>query len=233
MGLFDFLKPKTIDRAAMDKIARLEPKSTLDQIEKTVFKYLKPQGFKKKGRNFNREVENGIIQVVNFQSGQYPVGGSEIPGLKDNLYGQFTINLGVCVENLFRLQWPNKKSTFYREYDCQIRVRLGQLLHGKDEWWPLTKDSDKAGNDIIKGLSTIGAQWFEGVNTIDKIIAKNGTSPYDTTPRAKLDVALIAWLNDRVAGEKLFREYLDGIPGDKAGQREYVEQLGRDNGIIS
>ncbi|MBL7836023.1 MAG: DUF4304 domain-containing protein [Bacteroidetes bacterium] len=233
MGLFAFLKPKNIDRQAVDKIARLDPKSSLDEIEKVVYEFLKPLGFMKKGRTFNRVIEKGLVQVINFQSGQYPVGNYEIPGLKDNLYGKFTVNLGVCIENLYRFQWPDKKNTFYKEYDCQIRERLEPLMHGVDQWWPLTKDLDKTANEIIQGLSTVGFQWFDGINTIDKIIEKNGTGIYDTSPRAKLDVALVVWFADKQKGTKLFKQYLDNIADDKTKHREYVEQLGRDNGIIN
>jgi len=233
MGVFDFLKPKKIDRAAMDDIVRLDTKSSLDEIQKAVFAILKPQGFKQKGRTFNRQIEKGLIQVINFQSGQYPIGDYEIPGLKDNLYGKFTVNLGVCIEGLYRFQWPDKKNTFYKEYDCQIRERLEPLMNGKDQWWPLVKDLDKTTNEIIQGLSTVGLQWFEGINTLDKVIDKNGKQPYNTTPRAKLDTALIVWFDDKIKGSKLFKEYLDNIADDKTKHREYVEQLGRKNGIIT
>jgi hypothetical protein len=60
-----------------------------DKIENSVFQNLKPLDFKKKGRTFNREAERGIYQVINFQSGQFPIGSQNvIPGLNEN-YCQF------------------------------------------------------------------------------------------------------------------------------------------------
>jgi hypothetical protein len=106
-------------------------------------------------------------------------------------------------------------------------------MRGVDQWWPSTKDLDKTANEIIQGLSTVGFQWLDGINTIDKVIEKNGTENYNTSPRAKLDVALIVWFADKEKGTKLFKQYLDNIADDKTKHREYVVQIGRDNGIIN
>ena len=90
-------------------------KIQLNEIEKSVYSFLKPQGFKKKGRTFNRQTEKGLYQVINFQSGQFPIGGNYvIPGIHESFYGTFTINLGVCIEEIYNLAYPGKPKTFYR-----------------------------------------------------------------------------------------------------------------------
>lgn len=63
---------------------------------------LKEQGFRKRGNTFNRTTEpDGIIHVINFQMGAYkPPGTVEIPGLRPNLYGRFTVNLGIWLPGI-------------------------------------------------------------------------------------------------------------------------------------
>ena len=63
----------------------MEYKEKLDEIQRLIFLDFKPLEFKKRGRTFNRETENGIFQVINFQSGQFPVGKQhKIPNLKND-----------------------------------------------------------------------------------------------------------------------------------------------------
>jgi hypothetical protein len=38
----------------------------LDDIQKALTGFLKPVGFKKKGRTYNRQVGDGLVQVVNL-----------------------------------------------------------------------------------------------------------------------------------------------------------------------
>jgi len=70
----------------------------LDDIQKALTGFLKPVGFKKKGRTYNRHVGDGLVQVVNLQMGQFPIGDYVIPGLRESHYGRFTVNLGVALQ---------------------------------------------------------------------------------------------------------------------------------------
>jgi len=232
MGLFDFLKSKKLSKSTSPDTTKTDFKTSLDLIEKSIFTTLKPLGFKKKGRTFNREIEKGIFQVINFQSGQYPIGPNyEVPGLRENLYGKFTVNLGVCISSLYKLRYPIENKIFYKEYECQIRVRLGPLLKGRDYWWTVEDNITDIIEEINTGILTVGNKWFEGVDSKEKIIENFGIPPYISTPIAKLDVALIVWLEDKDRGTELFNAYLNAIPKGKNGHREYVEELARQLGI--
>jgi hypothetical protein len=66
----------------------------LDDIQKALTGFLKPVGFKKKGRTYNRQVGDSLVQVVNLQMGQFPIGDYAIPGLRESHHGRFTVNLG-------------------------------------------------------------------------------------------------------------------------------------------
>ena len=233
MGLFDIFKRN--DKPKKEKLEQSSTpnfKTLLDEVEKKVFATLKPLGFKKKGRTFNREIEKGIFQVVNFQTGQYPIGQSyEVPGLRENLYGKFVVNLGVCVDSLYRFQYPSENKDFYKEYECQIRTRLCNLTKGQDFWWTINNDTDDIANEINEGLANAGLDWFAGVNTKEKIIKNFGNQPYTSTPSAKLDVALLVWFDDKEKGTELYNQYLHSLPKSKNGHKEYVEELAKEIGI--
>ena len=97
---------------------------------------LKGHGFRKQRHTFNRECEPGLVQVVNFQMGPFdPPGTDEIPGLRENLYGKFAVNLGIFVEELHGQFSHVPRPKFVAEYYCEIRRRLGELMPGEGEYW--------------------------------------------------------------------------------------------------
>ncbi len=230
MGLLDIFKRKNKSEAETENsVTQTDFKTQLDKVEKDVYAKLKSLGFKKNGRTFNRRLEDGIIQVINFQSGQYPIGENYVvPGIRENLYGKFVVNLGVCVESLYQFQSPTETKKYYKEYDCQIRDRLGTLLKGQDYWWTITDDNTKIAEEIIIGLETKGFEWFSGVNTKGKIVSNYGKLPYDASPRAKLDIALIVWFEDKENGSELFREYYNNIQPAKSPHKAYVRDLAKE-----
>lgn len=180
-------------------------KPALDRIERPISKYLKAKGFEKKGRNYNRPAEEGLVQVISFQSGTFPIGKYEIPGLRESKYGQFTINLGIAVPEIRKVAHPNfAVPTFWKEYECQIRDRLGRLLYKKDHWWTITDDMEGISEEIIEGLESKGLPWLDQYNTREKICLT-----YNSTieRRADLDVAIITFLKDPKKGTALFRAY--------------------------
>lgn len=233
LGLFDIFKRREKSESDTEKSATpTDFKTQLDTIEKEVFGKLKPLGFRRNGRAFNRRLDSGLIQVINFQSGQYPIGqGYEIPGLRENLYGKFTVNLGVCIESLYKLEFPTKSRKYYKEYECQIRNRLGVLLTGQDNWWKLTDDNKQIAQEISEGIVTKAFDWFSDVDTKEKITLNNGQFPYDTTPRAKLDTALMVWLDDKAKGSELFKEYYQSIRTTESPHKKYVIDLANELNI--
>lgn len=224
MGLFDFLKkkPDPIEKKVESK--KSNNVEYLNKIQKEVHQYLKPLGFKKRGRTFNRETENGIWQVINFQSGQFPVGENyEIPGIRESLYGKFTINMGVIVKELYEIKNSGKEKAFYQEYDCQIRTRLSQLIWENDDWWNINKEIKKTSEQIIQSLNNEGMDWLDKFETREKICA-NLEKTKNASYTAKLDIALIISQTDKKKGSKLIQEYYDNIDSHK-GHKEYVKKL--------
>lgn len=133
-----------------------------DIIEKTVYAYLKPLGFRKYGRTLHRFVEGDISQVVHLQNGCPQKG----------VYGVLWVNLGIrvpeSVERKFTISEPLKK--YYQEYECNIRTRLGMYVDGKDTEYNLKKDPNKIGKDIVTRLERYVMPVFDTLNSRDAIL---------------------------------------------------------------
>ena len=144
----------------------------LDVVQAGVASFLKPLGFRKKGRTHNRTTEGGLVHVINFQMGAYPVGEHcEIPGFRENLYGMFTVNLGVLLPCVFEVDWQKPLPSFAKEYDCSIRERLGTLAFGSDEWFGLTSDSSAAATELVQLLDKLGLPFLEQFSTYEGVLA--------------------------------------------------------------
>ncbi len=111
----------------------------LDRLQKSLTPQMKRWGFKVRGRTFNRTTDDGLTQVVNLQAGASdPPGTTYIPGLRENLHGWFTVNLGVYVPEVAKHHGGCEAGTFVREYHCCVRARLGSIgPEAKDLWWTI------------------------------------------------------------------------------------------------
>lgn len=203
--------------------------SALDEIQTNVYESVKDLGFRKRGRTLNREAnEKGIFEVINFQAGPYEL-APEIPPFRINLYGKFTVNLGVLIKELYDFVDYHKPTNFYQEHYCHARQRLPVLLYGKDIWWDLTDDTNTKAEIVSDGLRTAGLGFFKLYDTRLKFKENFGRFN-DAPPRARLDVALMVLHSDRVEGERLFREYYSKsditLP-----HRSYLRELARELNI--
>ncbi len=95
-------------------------------IQKQMSRVLRLNGFRQSGRHFNRRTEDGLVHVITFQSG---TGWME---------DEFTVNLGIVIPEFHDAanDWP--QGLYYRDVDCIIRTRLGELdPEPEDLWWPI------------------------------------------------------------------------------------------------
>jgi Domain of unknown function (DUF4304) len=82
-------------------------------------------GFRARGRVLNRRTSDRLTEVVQIQMGSFdPPGTTYVPGLRENRYGKFTINLGVFVPEVAERQGQKPPNSFVREYHCCVRTRL-------------------------------------------------------------------------------------------------------------
>lgn len=114
----------------------------LERLQTHLRPLLKEHGFRGRGRTHNRATPDGLTLVVNFQMGASdPPGTTYVPGLRENLYGLFTVNLGVYVPEVARHHGGGEAKAWVQDYHCAVRTRLGNAGHERqDLWWSLTDD---------------------------------------------------------------------------------------------
>jgi len=139
---------------------------------------LRKLGMRKRGGTFNRAVDpDGIVHVINFQMGAFnPPGTAEIPGLRPDLYGQFTVNLGVWLPDIAETGFDPPKGparTFVHDYNCQIRARIGKLLPERiDTWWQLDLPAQQLTDIVTTALTDYGFPWLARFTAWDAIVAQ-------------------------------------------------------------
>ena len=146
----------------------------LDEILAPIALFLKGQRFRKSGRTFNRQTPEGLVQVINFQMGQFPIGNYVIPGIRENLYGKFTMNLGIVLPCIWRIErhWEPKK--FYQEYECEIRMRLGHIPDDdtSDSWWTISPPYEVISSEIGELLQLHGLSFLDGFSSYGNVLCE-------------------------------------------------------------
>ena len=204
----------------------IDYKKKLDEIQKAVHSELRNDGFKKKGRTHNKVLDNGIVQIVDFQMGKYEFDNAvEIPGLKTNFYGKFTVNIAVFVPELYEKTFNQKPKAFIQEYDCEIRTRINKSTDEQEVWFSLESDYQKTAGLIIDQLKSDVKKWFDRFNNRTKIVTElTQAKEIRFSPREKLCGAIIELDIDRKNGERIFIDYYKSVENGKP-HKKYVEEL--------
>lgn len=104
-----------------------------NQAVKMAHQLLKPLGYKKKGNNFYR-LDGEIGCLLSFQRSMY----------NDSNYIRFTLNIALDAPKIRVFQFPQANADYPSESECIIRLRIGQLLPEKqDYWYEITPDTDE------------------------------------------------------------------------------------------
>jgi hypothetical protein len=211
----------------------------LDEVQNLLTKQLKPLGFVRKGRTFNRTVEDGVVHVINLQTGPYEIGERkplppEIAHLQQDFYGKFTVNLGVFVREIYEKDGI-KSRNFVQESCCCVRDRLGRT-NDKEYWWSLSADAEILANDLSELLIISGLPFLERFGTRKAIIAEwisFNDGPDRLSNIARVDVAvIIAGMGQTSPALTLLSEQVARAAeqGHK-GHVEYVRELSRKLGL--
>jgi hypothetical protein len=116
-------------------MTKSELASTMDELQRLLHPLFKSSGFRKHGRTYNRVTNDGLTQVIGFQMGSFdPPGTTYFRGLRENLYGRFTVNLGVYVPEVARDHGGGEAKSVVHDYNCCIRTRLGRTKDN-EFWW--------------------------------------------------------------------------------------------------
>lgn len=125
---------------------------TFDKLQARLDPMLRQFGFRKHGRTYNRPTPEDLTQVIGFQMGRFdPLPGAmHIPGLRENLYGKFTVNLGIYVPEVARNHGGGEAKSVVQDGNCCIRTRLGRKAD-KELWWKIS-DSEGLVAEISERL---------------------------------------------------------------------------------
>ena len=119
-------------------MAKSEQAKAMDELQSKLRPFLKEHGFRWQARTCNRTTADGLTHVINLQMGRFdPPGTNYIPWFRKNLYGKFTINVGVYVPEVGLAEFGLPTGRFIQEPYCCIRMRLAQLSEKSDIWWNL------------------------------------------------------------------------------------------------
>jgi hypothetical protein len=205
---------------------------TLDDLQEKLRRTLKEQGFRARGRAFNRITSDGLTEVVQLQMGSFdPPGTTYIPGLRENRYGKFTVNLGVFVPEVAEHYGSGAAKSFIQEYHCCVRTRLALLgPDHRDIWWEIRPDQALA-QDLLERLARDAIPFFGKFETRDAILREwlsVPKSPFAITP-PRIVCAIILTERGRNEDARALltaqaRETLN--PGHPAYVRRLADKLG-------
>lgn len=200
--------------------AKSEVVAAMDAIQADVHRFLKPQGFGRRGRSHNRRTSGGLAHVVTFQTGQYPIGNYVIPGLRESYYGRFAVNLGVLLPCIRELEHRLPAPAFAHDFHCTIRSRLA---FGEVCWFNIGSDTAGLGAQIVGLLDRTGLGFFDPFQSYEDVLVyydAHGDLPFQNEGRAALEAALVAHhLHDAsraaslfarasTTGREVFRQYV-------------------------
>jgi hypothetical protein len=212
-------------------MAKSELVQALDQIQSGLGQVLKSRKYKAKGRAFNFLTPDGLTNVINIQMGSFdPPGTTYIDGLTRNLYGNFTINCGVFVPEIFEVTNIKPPPSFIPEHSCCLRARLGKLgPEGTDLWWDITENS-KMIDQLAVRIERDALPFFARFQSRDAILAElrkeTKTSYVGTPPRIICAIIFARCGKQEEARELLALQALETRnPGHPAYVRKLADRL--------
>lgn len=202
----------------------------VDAIQRSLRPLMKARGFKVRGRTFNCLTEDGLTQVVNLQMGQSdPPGTTYIPGLRENLHGLFTVNLGIYVPEVARHHGGGEARSWVQEYHCCVRTRLsGASNEEQDIWWHARPDRAVI-DDVYHRLEAGGFPFLNRFSTRDKILdewnAESENMGASSPPRIVLAIILAERGQKELASALLEKQALET---QNPGHSDYVRKLAKE-----
>lgn len=153
---------------------------------------LKAEGFRKRRHSFNRATTDGMVHVINFwQAPKEPPAWTEVPGLRERLYGTFRIDVGVWLPEMKRMGTP--RSDWINEYNCHLRRTIGQLMRPDDRgdlWWPLfDPDAAAVAKAALLGHALPWLARFPSKESVIESFERDGPLTMGMGPAGGLEIA--------------------------------------------
>ena len=207
-------------------MAKSEYANAVDQIQRALRPVLKDWCFKVRGRTFNRVTDDGLTQVINLQMGASdPPGTTYIPGLRENLHGLFTVNLGVYVPEVAKHHGGGEARSWIHEYDCCVRARLGAAPSAPGLWWHARAEGAVV-DDVRRCLERGGLPFLNRFASRDRILAEwsgqSENSDAGSPPRIVMAI-ILAERGERDQARALLAA--QALETRNPGHPDYVRQL--------
>ena len=173
---------------------------------------LRDDGFTKRRHCFNRVTPAGLVHVVNFwQHPKEPPAWTEIPGIRERGYGTFRLDFGVFVPEMTRMHGAH--SSWVNEPTCDLRMTIGQLIHGNgqgDWWWPLSDTNAEL--VAASALLEHGLPWLDRFRHQDDVLdgfRTVGPLGIGMSPGGALDIAqMLTGLGQHAEARAVLENYL-------------------------
>lgn len=173
-----------------------------------------------------------MIHVIGIQMGAAdPPGTTYVSGLRENMHGLFTVNLGVYVPEV-SIVTNGVDKDWVPEYYCCVRIRLGALVENEKEAWWHADASAKVVDDVLGAINGPGMHFFGQFPNRDAIVdlayrERNGVF-FGTPPRIVGAVILTERGDHAKARALLERQMLET---NNPGHSEYVRKLAHNLGL--
>jgi Domain of unknown function (DUF4304) len=203
----------------------------MDRLQARLAPFLQGHGFRTRSRTANRKTSDGLTHVINFQMGRFdPPGTSYIPWFRKNLYGRFTVNVGVYVPEVAVLCYGSKDLSFVQEVECCVRMRLAQLAgESVDRWWALPGDR-KTDTDLKHRLETHAFPFLSRIENRDLLLRELDANPLIGGPASSMTRAIIfAARGQFEIAKALLKERI--YASKDSGHVEFVKNLAEKIGI--
>jgi hypothetical protein len=150
----------------------------MDDVQSHLRPLLQEHGFRIRARTCNRVMPCGLTHVINFQMGRFDASDPNYtPGFRKNLYGKFTINVGVYVPEVATARHGSLHRGFAQEVECSVRVRLGHLSgEPSDQWWDLPADANIK-SELLLRLERDAFTFLARLGTRDSLVHELQSSP--------------------------------------------------------
>ncbi len=199
---------------------------TMQQMLKEIIKdYIAPifkaMGFKKRGNNFAKVVEDFAL-TVNIQSSRWNT-AEEV---------EFTINTGIYTDKIFGTFYDFAPPQFPTEVNSVLRQRITELKKMPDHWYKLSSDSniEELKKQIKADIENVIFPYFEQFNSIEDVIRemeKNEVQGIKETPHF-LTILYWAYGHTGKAKERIKESYMQA---EYDSQIEYTKELAERLGI--
>jgi hypothetical protein len=125
---------------------------TTNEIVTSLDRVLKPLGFVRRKGTWNRTVEM-FVDVLDIQ----------ISKNGDTA----TLNAGVLEKSVYTECWGKELDEFVEEPFCTVRARIGELIDGKDKWWPV--GHNETDGDMAAHISKFFLPFFEKLHSLERM----------------------------------------------------------------